>query len=88
MDHCGAFVRGFLGTQGFDMLLKGNLCVENQIFAGTYRHVYAIPVSQTFTLLGCLLFVLASLGRAGREGIREERERDGESKRHSIFSAD
>lgn len=73
MDHCGIFLTVFLGTQGFDSLLKGHLCAESRIFASSYA--IGTHVSHTCSLLGCLLFwlsILASLGIAGREGMSEE----------------
>lgn len=84
---------GLLGTQGFDTLLKGHLYAKKSDICQflSYRYIYAMHVSNTCSLFGCLLFwlsILASFTRARRERMRERREREGEGKRDGIVSAD
>lgn len=83
------FKQVFLVGKALICSSKG-VCVQKvKIFASSYA--IGMHVSHTFLLLGCLLFwlsILVSLGRARREGMKEERQRDRESKRDGIFSAD
>lgn len=84
------FLSCLLGTQGFDTLLKGHLYAKKLDICQflSYRYIYAMRVSNTCSLFGCLLFwlsILASFTRVRAE-LRERREREGEGKRGKVSS--